>query len=692
MKKKIAVVATEKEYADFLKSNIEKYLGKYADFTSYSMSEMSDKGRLDEDFVLISAFNIFQDVRGSVSETSEIIVLSLALNKKQMESINMVPKGTKALLVNFDNRSCMHTITSLYDAGYRDVELVPYYGEGQPDPDIKLAITPNEAHLVPKGIETTIDVGESSVSMNSLYEIADKLGVYEEFSANEAEDARQEYYYINSGLDKLMSEKISVKDKLSAVIRLMKDGIVITDILGKIYLSNEKANKILHRSGSELSGAYIEKLLPGLNLDSKKEKLIKAEGRNVIAETVEIISRKQIAGYIVTLEDFEEVEEKQHGIRAKIAGGNHSAKYTFEDIIGHSDAIKKAVEEAERFADSDSSVLITGESGTGKEMFAQSIHNASRRSRYNFVAVNCAAIPENLLESEMFGYEEGSFTGARKGGKPGLFELAHRGTIFLDEIGEMPLQLQSKLLRVLEEREIRRVGSDRNINIDVRVIAATNKNITRLISVGEFREDLFYRLNVLPLDVPRLRHRKDDILELFHHLSGELGSIVKLSEEAERAIIEYAWPGNVRELKNMAEYVANQKKQKIGIEDLRFKHADTEPNAETEERDTVVMNGERDMFSFVFGERTDVDLISDVCSVLISQRKKHERCGRKGILEQLGDCGKYYSEGEIRSALLKMAQAGYVRTLKGRGGSEITDRGVRLHSYIENLREKGFLG
>ena len=198
--KKIAVVATEKEYADFLMDNISKYLRRYADFVSYSIPEIDEKEQITEDFVVVSAFNIFQQVREKISSSSEIVVLSLSLNKKQMRSLKDIPKGTKALLVNFDNRSCMHTITSMYNAGFRVVELFPYFGEGEYDRTITTAITPNEAHLVPEGITRVYDVGESSVDMNSLYNIADKLGVYEEFAANEAKEARKEYYYVNSSM------------------------------------------------------------------------------------------------------------------------------------------------------------------------------------------------------------------------------------------------------------------------------------------------------------------------------------------------------------------------------------------------------------------------------------------------------------------------------------------------------------
>lgn len=226
--KRIAVVATEKEYADFLMNNVAKYMNRYAAFVSYSIEEIERADLLKEDFVLLSAFNIFQQVRQKISEHSEIVVLSLSLSKRQMETLKEIPDGSRALLVNFDNRSCMHTITCMYDAGIRNLELLPYYGEGDYDHSIKTAITPNEAHLVPPGITKVYNVGESSVDMNSLYNIADKLGVYEEFAAKEANEARGEYYFINSSMDKLLNDKESMTDKLNTLIKLMNEGIIIT--------------------------------------------------------------------------------------------------------------------------------------------------------------------------------------------------------------------------------------------------------------------------------------------------------------------------------------------------------------------------------------------------------------------------------------------------------------------------------
>lgn len=685
--KRIAVVATEKEYADFLMNHVAKYMNRYAQFVSYSIAEIEKAGLIEEDFVLLSAFNIFQQVRQKISEASEIIVLSLSLSKRQMEPLKEIPSGTKALLVNFDNRSCMHTITCMYDAGIRDLELVPYYGEGDYDHDIDVAITPNEAHLVPAGITKVYNVGESSVDMNSLYNIADKLGVYEEFAAREANEARKEYYYINSSMDKLMGDKASMTDKLNTLIKLMNEGIIITDSTGRIYLSNEKAQKLLAERSKVLQGFHIEEVLPELDVNSTKERLAKTPGANLIVSAVEIRSGDEMAGHIITVTDFEEAEEKQHGMRAKLNEASHAARYHFEDILGESDAIRRAIADARQIAASEAAVMIIGESGTGKEMFAQSIHNASARRKYNFVAVNCAAIPENLLESEMFGYEEGSFTGAKKGGKMGFFELAHRGTIFLDEIGEMPLQLQSKLLRVLEERKVMRVGGSRNIDVDVRIISATNKNLFQLVERGEFREDLYYRLNVLPLSIPPLRERREDVLPIFYSLAERMNSNMQLSPESGDILIHYAWRGNVRELRNVVEFLGSKGKKYIEAEDLPpLKYGEKENRGGNAggEASTIIDK-------FILNEGREIELYYAVLRQLRRSLEQSERYGRQKLLDKVNSSGGVYTEGEVRKALTKLSSYGFIRSPKGRGGSVINHEGIRLLEVIETFRERGIL-
>jgi transcriptional regulator with PAS, ATPase and Fis domain len=241
---------------------------------------------------------------------------------------------------------------------------------------------------------------------------------------------------------------------------------------------------------------------------------------------------------------------------------NRAYKYTFNDIIGNSEPIRRAINQAILTARGNSTVLITGESGTGKEMFAKAIHYASDRSKGPFITVNCGAIPENLLESELFGYEKGAFTGASDKGKAGKFELANGGTIFLDEIGDMPLHLQVKILHVLQNMRFERVGGNKTIIVDIRVIAATNKDLDQMIRKDAFREDLYYRLSVIPLNIPPLRERKEDIKMLMYHFLEKYNNfmnkrITGFSPEVEAIYREYDWPGNVRELENAVEYGVN---------------------------------------------------------------------------------------------------------------------------------------
>jgi PAS domain S-box-containing protein len=235
-----------------------------------------------------------------------------------------------------------------------------------------------------------------------------------------------------------------------------------------------------------------------------------------------------------------------------------STRYTFDSIIGESDAIRSLKQDALKAASNHYSVLISGESGTGKELFAQAIHHASARKLYPFVRINCAAIPRDLLESELFGYEKGAFTGARSEGKPGKFELAHQGSVFLDEVGDLPLEMQPKLLRAIEDNEFERVGGTKIIRSNFRVIAATNQNLEKMLAEGLFRKDLFYRLNVIPLHIPPLRERKTDIIAIAEYLLRQLAleaniPQIRLDEQAQRALENYEWQGNVRELSNVLE-------------------------------------------------------------------------------------------------------------------------------------------
>ncbi|MDD6042142.1 MAG: sigma 54-interacting transcriptional regulator [Eubacteriaceae bacterium] len=690
--RKVTIVAIEKTYAISLKEQYDKYLGAYCQFSAMSLEELTDVGYLDSDFVLLFAFDIFQQVRDKISDSTEIIVISLALNKKQVAMLKDIPDGTEALLVNFNQRTCMNTIMRMYDAGIRNIKLHPYYGQGDYDRNIRIAITPNEEKLVPAGIKTVINVGESTVDMNSLYLLADKLGVTEQFRRKEAVEAMKEYYYLDTPVDKMFNNLNSERDKIHSILSVMQEGLLVTDSVGNVYVANSTAANLLKDRTRYLNGFNVGEILPEVKLDSTKERLVVSGRRKIVATSSPMRSGSEIIGYIVSLNDFEQVEEKQQGIRKTLREkSNHKARYHFEDIEGRSEAIRKTVEDAKRIAMSNSSVIIEGESGTGKELFAQSIHNGSYRRKNSFIAVNCAAIPENLLESEMFGYEGGAFTGAKKDGKAGYFEVAHQGTIFLDEIGEMPLSLQAKLLRVIEERTVTRIGGNNPIEIDVRIIAATNKDLFEMVQKGLFREDLYYRLNVLPLKLPSLNERGDDILYLFDRLVGHMNSNVVLSPEAEAKLMSHKWKGNVRELRNVAEYVVSRNSKYIDVNDLPWLRETEEDKIEDKsieltyrETENVYREPTDDMIrQFIIKEGRDAELYFAILEQM--DRNPGAKWGRKSIVQGLKDEGSLITEGEVKRGLTRLSDFGFIKTSKGRGGSTINEKGKALKNALKGI-------
>ncbi len=354
-------------------------------------------------------------------------------------------------------------------------------------------------------------------------------------------------------------------ERFRTIMDYSYEGIIAIDEKGRISLFNKTAQDIINAEDDDLIGRDIEKFLPDIGLSqilrSGKEELEALRTlRNTMVSTNQIPVRigSEIVGAVATFQKISRIQAVEENIRKKMHKKGLRAKYAFSDIMGTSPAILEAIATAKKYSSADSNILISGETGTGKELFAQSIHNASGRRNGPFVAVNCAAIPENLLESELFGYVEGAFTGAAKAGKPGLFELAHLGTIFLDEISELPLALQARLLRVLQEKEIMRLGDDRLMPVDVRVIAASNRQLKDLVKEGAFRKDLLYRIDVLRIAIPPLRMRKTDIPVLLDHFirqnNRQFGKTLQgFRPDALRTLVKYEWPGNIRELVNICE-------------------------------------------------------------------------------------------------------------------------------------------
>jgi len=353
--------------------------------------------------------------------------------------------------------------------------------------------------------------------------------------------------------------------RMQILLDSVSDGILFIDEEGRIVLMNSVAHQVLGIAPELTLGRRITDLqlpdytilecLSGQSFVNVKKDIITKTGRLQFFVTCKPITDRQgrIIGAVEIMKDMKEIKSLAHAVL-------QPRQITFSDIIGESRAVKDALSFAQKIARTDSYVSIRGESGTGKELFASAIHAASGRSG-PFVPVNCAALPEQLLESELFGFVGGSFTGAGKEGKPGLFEVAQGGTIFLDEITELPLPLQSKLLRALQEKTVRRIGGTREVAVDARLITATNKRLEQMVRERSFREDLYYRINVLPIHIPPLRERPEDIPLLAEHFLMQLNALLDkaiagFTREALAGLANHDWPGNVRELRNVIERAA----------------------------------------------------------------------------------------------------------------------------------------
>ncbi len=359
-------------------------------------------------------------------------------------------------------------------------------------------------------------------------------------------------------------------EQLNGVLHNLQEAVLAVDRDNRIIAANPPMQQLLGRTSARLLGRSLDAAQPELSLQATLESGLEERAlvqrfaqRDWVVNRTPIREHGEIVGAALTLYDARAIQQADTSLRMQHGRRQSAARHRFDGLVGQSPAFLRAVHTAQRFAGNDLTVLIAGESGAGKELFAQAIHNGSARTGRPFVAINCAAFPEALLESELFGYEEGAFTGSRRGGKRGLFETAHTGTLFLDEIGDMPLHLQTRLLRVLQEREITRLGATAPIPVDVRVIAATHQPLDQMIRERRFRQDLYYRINTLRLALPALRERRDDVALLAESLLGGGLQRLGVAFDARRALAPlrprleaHAWPGNVRELENFCERLA----------------------------------------------------------------------------------------------------------------------------------------
>ena len=408
--------------------------------------------------------------------------------------------------------------------------------------------------------------------------------------------------------------------QLAAIIDNIDEAVIAVTPDHQVSFFNRHARRLC--SISPASQPDFKRALAVFD-SGEKEQITTINGNSVIARSIPLEFNKAVRGKVLTLHEVTRIQASESKIRSSFYQKGLYARYQFKDVIGDSLVMQQVLARARTYAGHDSNLLIYGETGTGKEVFAQSIHNHSKRNKGPFVSINIASIAPSLLESELFGYVDGAFTGARKGGKPGLFELAHQGTLFLDEIGELAPEIQSRFLRVLQEREIMRIGDDKIIPIDVRIISATNRDLFQQTLSGSFRQDLYYRIHVVGLRIPPLRARAEDVPQIFEHylqrFAGQAGRQAVLTDDAKALLKTNSWPGNIRQLRNLAEVVAYGEAERIDAQHIAEVLGEQEHRASESSFMTIPESGSLKQME------------SEIIRNLLSKLTADEVCSRLGI-------------------------------------------------------------
>lgn len=680
--KKIAVIAyslkTSVRYADRLRS----LFGSCVEVVSYAL-EKGIAAPIQADVALISAHSIYGYVEEKLAQCQYLMIADLTLYQEAVDQLRALPRGSRAMLVNSTMEMAVETIRLIHNAGIKHIEMTPFYPGIAVVPDVPIAITPGEFDLVPPDVPQIVDLKDRTLSMHTVINLAAKLGMTDMLQSPQVQTYAARLATKDSGIGDLIDRMQEQKKKLELVMEVFDGGVISLSGYGIISFLNPVAEVLLDTHPAAV-GQPLVTLLPELKdiqfrklTAPVKDIIIERRGQMVDVSVYPLGAAAASGEFILMLKTIEDMEEGHERMRRQIKARGFNAKYSFSSIKTQSPKMLSLMESAKKMAASSSSIVIHGQSGTGKELFAQAIHNASPRREYPFIAINCASIPESLLESELFGYSEGAFTGAKKGGKKGYFELANQGTLFLDEIGEMDLNLQARILRVLQEKEITRVGGDRVFSIDVRVISASNKRLLQMVRRNLFREDLYYRLNVLSLEIPPLKERREDIPLLLEEFQTELHTNVQFTPQAVGFLQAYPWNGNVRELRNFAERVSYLGHSQVTAEDARALL-----DCEDEELDGAGSDTEEQLMYLEPDRRREYLAI---LAVLDHNGRLGLHQGRMEISRSLAARGVSMTETQVRTALQSLQRYGCVHIWPGRRGTELTADGKEI---LEKLAEE----
>ncbi|MDC7240034.1 MAG: sigma 54-interacting transcriptional regulator [Spirochaetales bacterium] len=540
-------------------------------------------------------------------------------------------------------------------------------------PDLDIAITAGLLSYVPARAKRVIDLGWTVIDLSTLMEIATKLLLFDTELERRLFNHASRILPIGQGLVYALRSGSEIRNQWDIVLEVIDDGVMVIDKEESLLHVNENMKRILSLGSGDSYRAAMNDVIPYDELNAVlkeseqlENELIKLSGieKSILVTKRRIKAAGFIYGFIIIIKDVTEIEKLENQLRKRLSDHGHIARYNFKDIIGESKSITQTIKQAKKLAKIDANILITGESGTGKELFTQSIHNASNRARGPFIAINCASLVRDLLESELFGYEEGAFTNARKGGKKGLFELAHNGTIFLDEIGEIPADIQAKLLRFLQEKEVMRIGGTTTIPVDVRVIAATNRNLHQLMQEGLFRKDLFYRISVFSLHIPPLSQRKQDIAVLIDYMLKLRKTPKRLSPDLLAFLQEWPWEGNIRELTNCVEYMSYMGGDSLLLDDLP-------PTFTAYTGNENCIHDKAEPLHDLSGQGKET-------AKRILEILNRKNMGRRSLHQNLVSEGYSVSEYEVRQILETLRSSGLISTGAGRSGTSLTVKGKGL--------------
>ena len=671
---------------DFICQSISNLIGHLVEIQGCSREEKFFASEVP-DLILVSSSYAVKFAEESFPGVP-IILADRVLTGINIEQVLAIPAGTKVVVFSNPKGVVLEMINLLIQAGLNHVIYEGYW----PGKDLDLnqfdyAITPGMRYTCSHPFKHLIDLHERALSVRTFVQILVKLGL----PLNYVDIFENRYFRLHIEACRRVVKELGHSRQLehaqSMILDQIDEAIISAKQDGSFLFANRHAQRYFSLTeGLEIKGD-LQRAILALDraplqetanvygtVQQSQDVALNIDGESFLCRKNIIISDETQVFY--AFRRLEQIQELARSARNKLYTQEFSARYTFRDIWGHHKQLRHNKVIAREFAKTEQTILLTGESGTGKELMAQAIHNASARADMPFVAINLAAIPQTLVESELFGYESGAFTGARKGGKSGLFEIANHGTIFLDEIGDAPLGVQVLLLRVLEERVITRVGGLHPMAVDVRIIAATNQPLRELIEAGKFRSDLYYRLNVLSIQTLPVREMKNEIISFlqfyFQQLSGEQKHF---SEEAVRLLESYPWPGNFRELKNVVEYLnyTTSMEDTITPEMLpayllqELRHSSGESSGMLEELDTLLQE----------------PLLLKILQLL--QEASPKGVGRGYLMTALAQAGLPASEREVKRCLTTLNQRGWAHSGNTRQGTFLTGQGRELLETYDDI-------